>query len=969
MEYEIKYYLDYRNTQRPINLQTTKISDPTNFCITMINRLIGERVAYALNWYVNIILRDDVRQRIRFIEGDEQAPFVEWTKKNKIMNPIKKNNDYGGYKITYSTESHSDKEDLNDRNINYITLCVRISFELESTKTLDITLIKRTTLNNLTKDRKDFIYSFKNVGDAPFSLVDWIEYEVEFSYECTTHDAEEVYNVLLADEVNINRSMLISDVAYLIGNHYFERFKEFWNIGQWGFNKLLPKAKEISLDEWNSGSYDITNMTLRTKLRGERRVVYIDERTSAIYSIGGTSCEIIGYVDEDIKGPWVIDCELYNHEYYILHPLVWEGNSLWKLDDYEALREMKHAWNSAPDFIRSMQLCPVIKMKPDNAKKQLLDLKKKVDDFEGFLLGDIEGNYWKQRVIKWKNPEESTFDFMVTKCPDQLYGKKPYVTCDENATLYLLWGYISYDDFRAMNMKFLPGQDKIFGQYRLNKKLVPVVFSPADNPTCYIYEDQRLDLEGTIVEMQYSEGWILKHIRQDRKSIMFGGSDMGNYYKVLLDIWSKLKNPFLFKYLYSKPNRDEPNSSKDVIYHILDSVDFETITLFNVPDIIINKEYQCKILIIQSRGSEIKIPINHILKDPRCKFIEVDAKYQGLKEIPSDFIGGSDVLLTCNVVGKISVWAKHVSSLVKHGGQLIVIADEKELDALQDELSKHGFADVDIYDYADAVYGIWERKFNAEVKMTRATIAKENPHLRNVVEMLDAEVDPIEENSFANFKTKFTRVKTKECLKTLKAHEPYHLLDDIDRGLLLCDIEFLNQVPKNAQLYYYNCEWPHILKKLFPSLVWIDEPDDSNTEVLICHNYRKGLKFLENYSPNMSLLMIDITKRTESIIQVLQGRMIFIPYQPFGNGAVMLQLGKISTNTIWNIRPGEFAQEMNYFHQVMRIECYYYKKPILASHQYDCCYDCKAEVYILMKYIRAKRTQLNIEQVVNLLRD
>lgn len=981
-EYEVKYFLDNRNTNRPNTFQKSNIEDPEVYFKQLIQGLIKNQTPHKINWFVDLRTENE-RQRIQFINGVERAPFKENITKNSKMKPILRNNDYGGLKISWHEECNINTLDITDRNVKIVRIGVRISFKLAENKTLDITLIKNSSLNNLKEDRKLFIYAFEDyLTGAPFHLADWIECEIEFLNLPSIQNAESIGYKILLDHIDHTYNMIMGDIAYLIGNSNYLKFREFWNFKQWSFSKLLSKAKEISRKEWKS-DYVLTDMSIRLKIRGERHIIYIDDRSLDIISINNTTFKIVGKVEFEIKGPWIFDCELLSEKYYILHPLVWDGEELWKLDDNLRLQHLKDNWESSPDFIQNnMLLCPIMNIDdPFSVKKQITKFQnkhKKINQ-DGLLPSDLTKNYWDQRVIKWKDSKESTFDFLITQCPKDLMGKKPYVSENKENTLYVLWCYININDFTRLRKKYLPGQDSIFDKFTGgNRKLFPTIFDPI-NTFAYLYESDNNNLEGEIGEfLRVKNSWKLCHIRNDKKSIMKGGSDMGNYYNVALDIYSKLSDPFTLDDLTNCDKIIEKIDDKTLAYnHVIDKLNIEEykyITLFDTPYLLNlnNKSFisGSHILVVHSKDHKINLEqINLINKEYKTFICNLES-YK--IDMPPIFIGGGDLTICMNNIDNISKlpsWCKTVQLMIKHGGKFIYISKNLDVEKLTNEFIKINIKFIESIEFEtnnkNWYYHIYEREFNAEILMTGSIISRENNHLKSIYSLVP--------NKTIDSDIKFARQKTKDCIPVPKSNIDLSSLNcNVNMGLLLCEIEFISQYHKDVQLYYYgHCKWKKIIKKLFPTITWITEPNKDNVEIMITHDsdYKNNLELIKEFAPKSVLMKIDIANMYGKIVNIMQGKMIFVPYlNPYDN-VIMIQYTKPNFDYIWNIRTTEFEKEMNYFHQKIRTTCYSYKKPITENYKFDCCYDCKSMVNILTKYIRSEfnEDKLTYENVIKII--
>jgi hypothetical protein len=719
--------------------------------------------------------------------------------------------------------------------------------------------------------------------------------------------------------------------------------------------KLLPKAVEPSLDLWiDELQYSLIGMVLRDKIDGRRELLIIQNGKLIAIS----TRQIDEWDEAQETDTYIFDSEYYERDdtWYVLHVLVFKGRNVTNLNDGDRMKLLETSFPK----VHGIRICPYVIVK--NPEEDIPKWYSRNVEYcrDGLLLA-TNGPYWSQKCYKWKPVEESTLDMLVVRCPDWLEGKAPYVRSSPTDTLYLLNVGVSSNFAIKQNSIPMKRYFDIFGIDK-NVQYVPQLFSPLNNPLVHIWSTERSDLHGYICEMLYDKKWILKRVRDDKPSILRGGTEIGNDIRTAIDIWSKQTHPFPLEYLWNPP-RDNNNPYMDIcssvenaVAELLDEESAKTAISHMTPFVPFKQNRLIKAELVPSDDNW------PLYKSRRVTVQQITYTHIGRITMPKDFIGGAHIVVTMDpeILAHVSCIAKIVSP----GGRIIVVcrtrgspkADSHPLvnkSVLIKEFERSGFVLLGEFDYQPEVFeeihsrfDNWDiigfRKENRGIaEMTTTEVHKENPHLIG--------------NPDANFGMKFQRQKTKELTALNTDRDPCTSLEvDPCKGELLIDIEFLSTLSTGAQVLYFG-DRIDSLKILFSDLNWIDvtQASSQNIEAIISHKtYDESVQILEQYEPHSALIDIDHNDMNE---KVLKGKYMLIPFMPWDSSRVSIQIGRIREK--WNIIPSMFEKEMQTFHRVYRPSAFKYCQ---RQPELDNCYDCRTQQYILSKYGRAKK--LTIEE-------
>lgn len=811
-----------------------------------------------------------------------------WVTKN-VIKTVSHDSEAGGYRIAHATETTSNKDEKKIDNVDSIRLKVRYSVPvLDGKWRLDVTCIKHLGgMANLQHSREQFIFPMKDFSTAPVDQSDWLEFEFEYTGDGDVLIDDDLlhkmYGTLLNWIPGSEHNDWIRWVARMIHTTMIDKFISPGSMRLvHKFNYLLPRAREITLQEWRMLYHDMRGkITVRQKIDGDRQLLVIYNGSASTFAGGSVKHDVKVNHTFDNK-LYIFDTEFLDGRWYVLHPLVWADEPQYLHGDETRLRKLTTGGDIA--------MCQYEIVGHDDIKSSVVKLWGMKDiKLDGLLITlQCDESYWMQTVIKWKPSEETTIDFLIIDCPQTLEGKAPYVNDSDHLYLLLVGTH------EPPSAK-LPAMPSIRG-YR------PTLFSPPQNPYAHIWKSKIPGLNKKICEMRRDDNnWILKKIRADKISILEGGTDMGNNSRTAIDTFTKYYHPFRLCDLYTSANESStvipPEFIPPSTTHLL---------LYRPPqDLVVPRG-------IKHVASVGPMAIRGIRDVQEPKTLNYD--------MPSEFIGGAQLVISFQLPPSgIKRWLKTMQIIVAAGGTLIHMGDDDP-----DPGSE----------FKNVRPKTWTRVIAGNRVMTPAEVHKENPHTVG--------------NPEAGFVYKYSRQKTKEMTTYIGEPRKLQLMEDPARGELLCYVEFLSKFPAGTQVYMHKSV-PDVVRKLFPKHKFTNE-ESKDVEVLIAHDWTDDM--LQKMTPRESLVFYQPPPNAQ--FQIPKSRIMLIPYQTMGSNSVMLWItGPLPPRTgWWNIQTAIWNGEMRYFHSVIRPNGYRYQKPRGLETDFDNCYDCRSEIYILGKYIK-----------------
>jgi hypothetical protein len=891
-EFEVRFQVDDRTS-----LQAITTGLPTDHC--------------AYHYHIDFLADDDGkhRKRLNFPDGGAQTAPVS-IRKLQVCKPLYWNTGLGSLKVTLSEEVPIPDLTLNNKVVKVVRIKLTLRYQIENWN-LDISLVrelKNWTLPIIKTMRQGLLAPVKHIGDFQNRLRDFdrVEYEVEYTgQDLQEFDATRWYK-LLYPNLDLDYQIELGNIASIIGNPFVKMFAQFDR--RYDFTRLLPKAKEVPLEDWIEQFYPVLDgMIVRDKINGER----------CLLSIAGGEMVVLQNnkrtVYDGAQSPsYVFDCEYHGGTYWILHPLVLDSKMVIGVHDSERMQALEKQfgkiWNIADSYNVQLQLCSyrIIDTESDNLDEFYQE--PKLYDTDGYIFA-TDQPYWEQRTMKWK--KTSTIDFMLYRCPQELLGKRPYIKNTEGEIVWLLFHGISKADYKTYNKRRIDGYAKMFPD---NTDYFPIQFSPHDNEYAHVWcfdpstvDLTEKDMHGAIVELEYNtrlQQWTYVKIRNDRTSILHGGSYMGNSFRVVNDIWKRIHNPFSITYIGNPPLVDHVDIGGQYLQpYITEHPNADRVTAYNC-----SLDWDISKLLM--------------VVEPDYRWLTTDDRITvvgSTDNAPTKFIGGTD-LIAVAPGAKAARWQKWLA----FGGTAYILTNgELPCDGANRIAQK-------------SKYTVWQWKkcIAGAVPMTNEQVIVENPHLASCV--------------VPQFRFKFTRFNNKEitAVDHIAAENTTSMHVDRQYGLRLCALEILSTLPSSTKVYY-----PGIavqMRELFTTLVFLDPGMETahNVDCLVLENNNDPWDMVEQLRPTWYAFA---TQYCELPKVIREHRINFIPYGDPANQLVWIT-GDGKRNTTVHVSQPVLKKEMEYYYGVYRPSCFKYT-PILDNR--DNCYDCRAESYVLSKYIRS----------------
>lgn len=813
------------------------------------------------------IYNQGVRKRVD-LTAERKETYSQ--KINKVV--IKENCEFGNYKINLSREIDHPAVPFDIAEKIFIKF--RTHHDMLPGWQLDVSAVRVCALRDVAFYKQQLLSTFKHETNK----WDYYEFELEF-----IGDKPQAIDPLITYKYFTAKYELLRELRVASNLLGLPAVKSL--------SQLLPKAIEPSLDNWIANFETAEGMIIRDKIDGERQLLIMQDEVMTV--IGGDT--VAKYTCD--SGVYVFDTEYLDNVWYILHPLVIDGKLIVDLRDSERLKLLSNL--KLPVDIK---ICPFITTGISDFYNRSTTYQR-----DGLLLAE-DGSYFKQRVIKWKPVDEYTFDFVAIKCPEWLQGKAPYI----GDCKILCAGYN-----QAPNLGF---SHKRWCEYTKQRgdKYIAYPFAPGDNLYVHIFYGDIA--HGQCGEFAFINGkFMLKRIRNDKKSWLNGGVDRGNNFGVCLEIWAKLQRPFTLDYLSgcTKPNplAKLVNDAKE----ILSNIEYQTLICHMTP-------FVC-------RGTNAIIHEEKTDLFPNtgvgygCRII----RYQqlGKVQLAAELSQGADVVISCDP--KVLGHASCISRFVASSGTIIMFFQPLSVDqsSLIKEFEKSGFENPVLYEF-ELAHALVMNKYTKEYALAVA-----NPHVSN----------------FTTYK--YMRQKNKEIGLMLGILEPTPRQVRPEFGQLLIDIEYICQLDRISTIMYIG---PHLdrLVALFPKIRFTELAE--NTECLISHlKYDESRVLIDEINPVCG--MCDMTCEDR---QVLRGKMMYYLYDEPTSTRVALCYTK--SRDIWNIPEQMFKKEMEVFHNTYRPSAFKYRSPIAG---FDGCYDCKTHLLIVQKF--AKYAGIDFQQAMNLI--
>lgn len=1039
-EVEIRYYLDPR-ARHPAECLPAKY--PAGFQKT-VERILEKLGGVAAARHTRIIdlQLGTLRKRITFNQaGERQEEWIDKVHKADWVEP----NDFGGFKVAVSREQPSQARKM--PTLDRVTVKSRLTFALdvlgmpakltdaqrENRKTagpdgipvddpaahidspwvVDVSAVKVCTLGNIQDAKTKLLACYNPLEN--WGWWDHWEFERELTQgmsgddmTCNTPsnavellELDDIYQTYTIFAPSVDHDMLdaVRRLALMIDHPRATQYQRLSPRNT--ITRLLPKAVEPTLETWiEDYAHLVRGMVLRDKIDGTRELVWI--RSNKLVCISAKS---IDEWDEPATdgASFVFDCEFLDDVWYVIHPLVWRGRSVTHMRDTERLALLSDKTTGLASLgVDGLAVCPYRVI--DDPKHDISSMwNRKARYHRDGLIACTDEPYFTQKCLKWKPADESTLDMLIVECPDWLMGKAPFIREEEGDTVYML--NVGANSSTVAKKPGFP-MKRYLDMLSVDKSSVyiPTPFAPDNMPHAYVWSTSRAGLGGNIGEFIWlkrgdtrrddttatRDGWELRRLRDDKPSIMRGGTEIGNDIKTALDIWSKNDSPFPLKYLWEPPAKrasrfDElDNPVARIVADLVEEEAVTTAVVHMCPFVPFDGIAHRGVLLPRaatgvSAGTDYRADLSNNSRVHQIIYDQI-----GRVDLPKDFLGGVQLLVTMDpeLLGHVSCLGK----LVAAGGRLVVICrfaagedahPEVGRVALLKDMDRAGF--VLLQDHGAPATTMWDlstdwdlftilsfRKENrGSADMSVADVHKENPHLLG--------------NPEANFAYKFSRQKTKDIAGLIGPNEDCGSLQvRPDLGELLIDIEFLSTLEPDAQVLYMRetenraCDDEAVpdeehervehLQRLFPKMQFRTTGNDTdgviqasaeNVEAVVSHcGYDRSQALIAKYEPHCGLL--DICSADMRRHKIVKGRMMLHPYAALTSTRVSLAYGR--ARETWNILPDIFEQEMMMFHRVFRPSAF---KCAVKRAGMDNCYDCRANIYIVTKYARAQKITLD----------
>lgn len=306
--------------------------------------------------------------------------------------------------------------------------------------------------------------------------------------------------------------------------------------------QLLTKVTPIDRHEYYGKLYK-DGYYLTDKLNGTRHVVYI--HASKVYVIGPPDV-LISTTDTDITGDYVLDCEMYNGDLYVIDVVYPSINST-----------IEERVLKAPSQYKKKSYIYIDKPSANHhgieiaARHFYTDEIAAGQDLDGLILSDASSTYYTTSSYKWKPAELETIDLSLKLASPKAKG---------GFYDYILYSEIQSDLATYLGLTVLP-------TLRDKGERTRIQFCPALDPVVYRYSSKRGDLEGKVFEMRYDLAdaeWILMRERTDKQH--------PNDFAVCESIFCSYYNPFTLEMLWSAPEAGYyPYETKPKDYEVYNS--------------------------------------------------------------------------------------------------------------------------------------------------------------------------------------------------------------------------------------------------------------------------------------------------------------------------------------------------------------------------------------------------------------
>jgi len=814
---------------------------------------------------------------------------------------------------------------------------------------LDISSYKKCTLESL-KTTKELLTKLDNWDH---NLLVWDGWEIEVEWIGSEEKIHKIFNKAYLEElyftflkiivppgiINFKVHDLLKKCAVLLSK------KINYSDPRLSMLAILNKAVEPTLDDWNSKYQFLVDneSVLRFKIDGQRQLLILKD--SEMFTLDLKNNLQTWQLDFSVDGFYLFDTEFFDGKWYILHAMIMESiNWMSQYTDLERLSRLETEITNLGvklGLVGELLICPYRKFLEFANSKELEEWTSICTlPSDGYILQVGLG------YIKWKPANKSTFDFVIVQMPDWLDGKAPFIRSEDGGIPWLLC--IGTKRLGLSNLEWFKKYESRWFQYVSISKNEPYVlypFIPHGFESCCIWTSQPRDniRNGDIGEFIYDfhkRKFNITRVRRDKQSILKDGTDYGNDWKTVTDIWTKIFKPFDLKYLFTSTVDDEKKEpNKYSIKEILTFVKPKSYLVYDfIPLAKEELELESGGIMYPLEKTQFYFNLKTLTHIPLGKTWNPKTF-----KMPSKFVGGTELLImeSYNAKNWLLVTSNGMicckSWISTEGGVQLV----GQVDSIEDEWSSTATTGDEVN-----IWYIYKRMVRGASEMDEKEIIKENPHMTTIE-------DP-------NFKYKYWRKKNKD-IGGLAHHNSSNLeslRQDQPLGLILCEIEFLlnPRIQSGTKILYQGINLTAI-QNLFPNFTFLAEPkfDDDLISYIILSpkvKYQDALDLIKLWEAHQTLMYLSaddmiLDKQHRKIIK--SESMFFVPYDLSISTLVATYIIGHSLDT-WNIISNQFKDEMNTFHKSYRASCFKYQSTIGLIGKYDNCYDCRTYVFVLSKY-------------------
>jgi hypothetical protein len=609
IETELRLYLDPVKSKNKFNL----FEDRKQF--------IGSLVNLVNKISLNATEKPTLEKSINFIknlENDCMAVKKKVYKDDTItINYLKKrleNPEVIHEKITYQL-SIAEEIETKDNNFDiYDTELIRVRLRFSIPLSLPNIepgwYMEITMVNNWKKSNKELRFNINYIRylkDNMFQLTDINEFfnfmydinpdniEVEFEWKGkeNVNDISWVENIIYP--ILEPKNSLVQSV-YIHAAQLLEIDTTPYQTGAYGIKQLIHNV--ITLNHkilMENIIYKLDEYFIVPKIDGQTAICIIENGNLAIAtSTDVYNIELSTDITDIFDGVWVFDAE-YEVDNKHLHP-----------------HDIRMACNiniSNIPFVRRVEYLQCLSFDNELIKVEPLPLykfkeRKQVEcKTDGWILTSSQINqissnrsmYQTSLMYKWKTKEDTTIDFLIKKCPDNMLNVSPYISSDKGKNIYVLCCGIEPSKFISQK-KILYGEKNenknIYKNIYKNVSKIPVLFEPENDPNNHIFWSDD-DLDGEVGEFKYDNEWKLVRLRLDRKTEIKRGNYLGNVNYVCSMNWLATEHPISENMFY--------DCSRMIIVNQL------TKNISNIVRLYVGEKKHVPYLLCSSVGSQLRM--------------------------------------------------------------------------------------------------------------------------------------------------------------------------------------------------------------------------------------------------------------------------------------------------------------------------------------------------------------------------